>query len=112
VKKPIYDSEWEGALAFMKIKAASSQSARLGYLRDDRIQCVFTDANVFNILGMVTHIPIEDAEKLVELLRHEPLDLAEHRFNAMESELVSCGKEAFAIKDTMQIRMLLHEETV
>ena len=96
----------------MKIKAALSQSARLGYLRDDRIQCVFTDANVFNILGMVTHIPIEDAEKPVELLRHEPLGLAEHRFNAMESELVSCGKEAFAIKDTMQIRLLLHEETV
>ena len=86
----------------MKIKAASSQSARLGYLRDDRIQCLFTDANVFNILGMVKHIPIEDAEKPVELLRHEPLGLAEHRFNAMESELVSCGKEAFAIKNTMQ----------
>ena len=55
---------------------------------------MFTDANVFNILGMVTHIPIEDAEKPVELLRHEPLGLEEHRFNAVESELVSLPKKS------------------
>ena len=74
----------EHALAFEKIKAAISRSARLGYPRDDRIQCMFTDANEYNTSGMVMQIPIEDAEKPVELQRHEPLGFVGHRFNATE----------------------------
>jgi len=92
----------EHALAFEKIKAAISQSARLGYPREDRIQCMFTDANEYNTSGMVTQIPIEDAEKPVELQRHEPLGFVGHRFNATELNWSVAEKEAFAIKDTMQ----------
>ena len=92
----------EHALAFEKIKAAISQSARLGYPRDDRIQCMFTDANEYNTSGMVTQIPIEDEENPVELQRHEPLGFVGHRFNATELNWSVAEKEAFAIKDTMQ----------
>ncbi|MEN9524367.1 MAG: RNase H-like domain found in reverse transcriptase [Candidatus Parcubacteria bacterium] len=74
----------EHALAFEKIKAVISQSARLGYPRDDRIQCMFTDANKYNTSAMVTQIPIEDAEKPVELQKYEPLGFVGHRFNATE----------------------------
>ena len=51
---------------------------------------------------MVTQIPIEDAEKPVELQRHEPLGFVGHRFNATELNWSVAEKEAFAIKDTMQ----------
>jgi hypothetical protein len=61
------------ALAFEELKSAISKSARHGYPRQDRIQCMFTDANEYNSSGMVTQIPIEDANKPVELQRHEPL---------------------------------------
>src|SRR5690349_12983244 len=92
----------EHVLAFEKIKAAISQSARLGYPREDRIQCMFTDANEYNTSGMVSQIPIEDAEKPVELQRHEPLGFVGHRFNATELNWSVVEKEGFAIKDTMQ----------
>jgi hypothetical protein len=88
----------EHALAFEKIKAALSQSARLGYPRDDRIQCMFTDANEYNTSGMVTQIPVEDAERPVELQRHEPLGFVGHRFNATELNWSVAEKEGFAIK--------------
>ena len=51
---------------------------------------------------MVTQIPIEDAEKPVELQRHEPLGFVGHRFNATELNWSVAEKEAYAIKDTMQ----------
>ena len=51
---------------------------------------------------MVTQIPIEDAEKPVELQRHEPLGFVGHRFNATELNWSVAEKEAFAIKDTVQ----------
>ena len=92
----------EHALAFEKLKIAVAQSARLGYPREDRIQCVFTDANDYNASGMVTQIPVEDAEKPVELQRHEPLGFVGHRFNAVELNWSVIEKEGFAIKDTMQ----------
>jgi hypothetical protein len=57
----------EHAIAFEKLKITIMHSARLGYPREDRIQCEFTNANEFNASGMVTQIPIEDAEKPVEL---------------------------------------------
>ncbi len=63
---------------------------------------MFTDANDYNASGMVTQIPIEDAEKPVELQRHEPLGFVGHRFNAVELNWSVVEKEGFAIKDTMQ----------
>ena len=51
---------------------------------------------------MVTQIPIEDAEKPVELQRHEPLSFVGRRFNATELNWSVAEKEGFAIKDTMQ----------
>ena len=63
---------------------------------------MFTDANEYNTSGMVTQIPIEDAEKTVELQRHKPLGFVGHRFNATELNWSVAEKEAFAIKDTMQ----------
>jgi hypothetical protein len=92
----------EHALAFEKLKAAIAQSARLGYPREDRIQCMFTDANDYNTSGMVTQIPVEDAEKPVELQRHEPLVFVGQRFNATELNWSVAEKEGFAIKDAMQ----------
>ena len=90
------------ALAFEKLKDAVAQSARLGYPREDRIQCMFTDANDYNTSGVVTQIPVEDAGKPVELQRHEPLGFVGHRFNTTELNWSVAEKEAFAIKDTMQ----------
>jgi len=68
------------ALAFVKLKDAVAQSARLGYPREDRIQCMFTDANDYNTSGVVTQIPVEDAGKPVELQRHEPLGFVGHQY--------------------------------
>jgi len=62
---------------------------------------MFTDANEYNSFGMVTQVPIEDANKPVELQRHEPLGFVGHRFNATELNWSVAEKEGFALKDTM-----------
>ena len=90
------------ALAFEKLKNAIAQSVRLAYPRDDMIQCVFTDANESCTAGMVTQIPVEDANKPIHLQRHEPLGFVGHRFNKCEMNWTVAEKEGFAVKDTME----------
>jgi hypothetical protein len=89
------------ALAFEQLKTAIANCVKLAYPRDDRIQCVFTDASDGATSGMVTQIPIEDEGKPVQSQRHEPLGFVGHRFNQIEINW-SVIEKGFAIKDTLQ----------
>jgi hypothetical protein len=63
---------------------------------------MFIDASEKSSLGVVTQIHAEDANKSVQLQRHEPLGFVGHRFNETKLNWSVTGKEGFAIKDVMQ----------
>jgi hypothetical protein len=71
-------------LAYKELNAVIDRNVKLAYPKEEMIQCMFTDASEKYSSGVVTQISPEDANKPVQLQRHETLGFVGYRFNETE----------------------------
>ena len=96
---PLSTLRWgdEGRKAFLSLHTSILHATKLGYPKEDKVLCLYTDASDKYWSGVVTQISEEQLQFPLEEQQHEPLGFIGKAFSSTEERWTTCEKEGFAI---------------